>query len=120
MKAMELDEKVEDFQVQLQSDAEDCQMLSISRTTLWRMCKNDLRTMRIGGLVRIRKSDLDRCLRDHSERRSELIRKRLQEHANGIPHDFDIFNKIGPFGEPKCEPILPKMRFCRRCDSDTS
>ena len=55
MKAMELDEKVEDFQVQLQSDAEDCQMLSISRTTLWRMCKNDLRTMRIGGLVRIRK-----------------------------------------------------------------
>ena len=44
-----------------------CQMLSISRTTLWRMCKNGLRTVRIGGLVRIRKSDLDRYLRDHSE-----------------------------------------------------
>jgi excisionase family DNA binding protein len=44
-----------------------CQMLSISRTTLWRMCKNSLRTVRIGGLVRIRKSDLDRYLGDHSE-----------------------------------------------------
>jgi excisionase family DNA binding protein len=44
-----------------------CQMLSISRTTLWRMCKNGLRRVRIGGLVRIRKSDLDRYLRDHSE-----------------------------------------------------
>ena len=44
-----------------------CQMLSISRTTLWRMSKNSLRTVRIGGLVRIRKSDLDRYLCDHSE-----------------------------------------------------
>jgi excisionase family DNA binding protein len=44
-----------------------CEMLRISRTSLWRMCKNGLRTVRIGGLVRIRKSDLDRYLDDHSE-----------------------------------------------------
>jgi len=42
-------------------------MLRISRTSLWRMCKNGLRTVRIGGLVRIRKSDLDRYLDDHSK-----------------------------------------------------
>jgi excisionase family DNA binding protein len=42
-----------------------CQMLSISR--LWRMCKNGLRAVRIGGVVRIRKSALDRYLGDHSE-----------------------------------------------------
>jgi excisionase family DNA binding protein len=43
-----------------------CKMLTVSRTTLWRMCKNGLRTVRIGGLVRIRKSDLDLYLADHS------------------------------------------------------
>jgi excisionase family DNA binding protein len=38
-------------------------MLGISRTTLWRLRRCDgLRTIKIGGLVRIRKTDLDRFI----------------------------------------------------------
>lgn len=48
------------------SQAAVCTLLGISRATLWRMRKRGLRTVRIGGLVRIRQTDLDKYLGDNT------------------------------------------------------
>jgi len=34
----------------------------VSRTTVWRWCKHGLRAFRIGGIVRVRRTDLDEFL----------------------------------------------------------
>lgn len=43
------------------------EILDVSAPTLWRMRKRGLRTVQIGGIVRIRKSDLDQFLSEHEE-----------------------------------------------------
>ena len=45
---------------------EVCELLTWSKATLWRQCKfNGLKKVKVGGIVRIRKSSLDQWLSDH-------------------------------------------------------
>ncbi len=45
--------------------AEVAQMLKVSRTTIWRCRREGLKVMRLGGLVRVRRSEFNAYLERH-------------------------------------------------------
>lgn len=73
--------------------------LGISRSTLWRLCKSDLPTVRIGAVVRVKKVHFDRFLKSREiHPQSKSAAPPLQENVQAP----------GPQTQPKIE-IPPKQ-----------